>query len=50
MLSCKEGDFDVDELKDLSVGDKKKSMKEIADEYFAYYDDVKDRTRGHEDW
>ena len=45
-----EGDFDADELIKVVGSDRVKTQKEIADEYFSYYDDVKDRVRGHEDW
>ena len=45
-----EGDFTVDELREKVGGNQSKTQKQISDEYFAYYDDVKDRTRGHEDW
>jgi hypothetical protein len=45
-----EGDFSVSELSEIVGGERKKTQKEITDEYFSYYDDVKDRVRGHEDW
>ena len=46
-----EGDFTVTELIEAtSPEDKKQTKKEFEDEYFSYYDDVKDRVRGHEDW
>lgn len=45
-----EADFTVDDLRELTGEEKPQTQQEIADEYFEYYDDVKDRTRGHEDW
>jgi hypothetical protein len=45
-----EGDFSVSELSEIVGGEREKTQKEITDEYFSYYDDVKDRVRGHEDW
>ena len=45
-----EGDFTVSELVEIVGGERAKTQKEITDEYFSYYDDVKDRVRGHEDW
>lgn len=45
-----EGDFTVEELTEAVGGKKNKTQKEIQDEYFEFYDDVKDRVRGHEDW
>ncbi len=45
-----EGDFTVSELKENVGANKEKSQKEVTDEYFSYYNDVKDRVRGHEDW
>ncbi len=45
-----EGDFTVSELTEIVGENRKKTQKEIMDEYFDYYDDVKDRVRGHEDW
>jgi hypothetical protein len=45
-----EGDFSVAELREIVGEEREKTQKEIADEYFSYYDDVKDRVRGHEDW
>ncbi len=41
-----ESDFTAAELEE-ALGAKKRNAKE---EYFAYYDDVKDRVKGHEDW
>ncbi len=45
-----EGDFSVSELIDATSTNKEQTKKEFEDEYFSYYDDVKDRVRGHEDW
>lgn len=45
-----EGDFTVEELREAVSGKTNKTQKEIQDEYFEFYDDVKDRVRGHEDW
>ena len=45
-----EGDFTVEDLRQICGKDDEKTQRDIADEYFSYYDDVKDRTRGHEDW
>ena len=45
-----EGDFSVSELLDATSTNKEQTKKEFEDEYFSYYDDVKDRVRGHEDW
>ena len=45
-----EGDFSVNELKENVGSTKEKSQQEVTDEYFSYYNDVKDRVRGHEDW
>lgn len=45
-----EGDFTVDELLVATSTDKEQTKKEFEEEYFSYYDDVKDRVRGHEDW
>ena len=45
-----EGDFSVSELSEIVGGEREKTQKEITAEYFSYYDDVKDRVRGHEDW
>ncbi len=45
-----EGDFTVSELTEFVGEDREKTQKEITEEYFSYYDDVKDRVRGHEDW
>ncbi len=46
-----EGDYTPDEIVE-SVRDESepKTQAEVRDEYFGYYDDVKDRTKGHEDW
>lgn len=43
-------DFTVAELTEQIGGEREKTQKEVEDEYFSYYDDVKDRVRGHEDW
>ena len=45
-----EGDFSPEELRQNLGVKQTKTQKQISDEYFAFYDDVKDRTRGHEDW
>lgn len=45
-----EGDFTVSELLDATSTSKEQTKKEFEDDYFSYYDDVKDRVRGHEDW
>ena len=45
-----EGDFSVSELIEATSTNKEQTKKEFEDEYFSYYDDVKDRVRGHEDW
>ena len=45
-----EADFTVEDLKELTGAKTTQTQKQIADEYFEFYDDVKDHTRGHEDW
>ncbi len=45
-----EGDFTVSELAEVTGATAVKTQKDVADDYFSYYDDVKDRVRGHEDW
>ena len=45
-----EGDFSVSELIEATSTNQAQTKKEFEDEYFSYYDDVKDRVRGHEDW
>ena len=45
-----EGDFSVSELIEATSTNQEQTKKEFEDEYFSYYDDVKDRVRGHEDW
>lgn len=45
-----EGDFTVDELQE-ALGEKMNiTQKDVQNEYFEFYNDVKDRVRGHEDW
>jgi hypothetical protein len=48
----KKNDKQSDEAKKKArqILDKLKEDKRKNDKYFEFYDDVKDRTRGHEDW